>query len=143
MDFNSIGDKEAFKEDVVKDVATAAKIDMEHIKVTELRAGSVIVDMLIKKSAGDVQNIVQDLEMQLKSPNSLLMQGKMTSKTKVEKNVDFTSPAAGGGRRFGLRGGRRALKRALELSHLLIGLISKEYFCDHKSVSTSPNPTGI
>ena len=63
-----------------------------------------------------------------------------TSRTKIEKNVDFTSPAAGGG--SGLPGGRRALKRAVELTHLAADLISKEHFCDHKSVSTSPNPTG-
>jgi hypothetical protein len=82
VDFNSIGDKEAFKRDVIEDVATAANIDAKHVKVKALRAGSVMVDMLIAKEAGDAQNIVRDLEEQLKSPNSLLMQGKVTSKTK-------------------------------------------------------------
>jgi len=82
MDFNSIGDHEAFKNDVAKDVAAAAKIAAKHIKVTGLRAGSVIVDMLIAKEAGDVKAIVQDLEEQVKSPNSLLKQGKLTSKIK-------------------------------------------------------------
>jgi hypothetical protein len=82
MDFNSIGDHGAFKNEVAKDVATAAKIIAKHIKVTGLRAGSVIVDMLIAKEAGDVKAIVKDLEEQVKSPNSLLRQGKLTSKTK-------------------------------------------------------------
>ena len=81
MDFNSIGDHEAFKIDVAKDIATAAKIDAKHIKITGLRAGSVIVDMLIAKEAGDVKAIVQDLEKQVNSPNSLLKQGKLTSKS--------------------------------------------------------------
>ena len=82
MDFNSIGDHGAFKNDVAKDVATAAKIDARHIKVTGLRAGSVVVDMLIAKEAGNVKAIVKDLEDQVKSPNSLLKQGKVTSKAK-------------------------------------------------------------
>jgi hypothetical protein len=82
VDFNSIGDKEAFKRDVINDVATAANIDAKYVKVKALRAGSVMVDMLIAKEAGDAQNIVRDLEEQLKSPISLLMQGKVTSKTK-------------------------------------------------------------
>jgi C-terminal processing protease CtpA/Prc len=73
-DLKSIGDKEAFKKDVIKDVAAAAKIDEKHVSVTGLRAGSVLVDMLIAKEAGDAQKIVQNLEEQLESPNSLLMQ---------------------------------------------------------------------
>ncbi len=81
VDFKSIGDSEAFKRDVVLDVATAAKINSKHVKVTALRAGSVIVDMLIAKEAGDTLKIVQDLEEQVHSPNSLLMQGKLTSMT--------------------------------------------------------------
>jgi hypothetical protein len=36
-----------------QDVATAAKIDAKHVKVTALRAGSVMVDMLIAKEVGD------------------------------------------------------------------------------------------
>jgi len=83
MDFNSIKDTEAFKKDVQKDVATAAKIDIKHVRVIGLRAGRV-VDMLIASEAGDAQAIVQDLEEQIKTPNSLLMQGTMTSKTKKD-----------------------------------------------------------
>ena len=74
MDFNSIKDTEAFKKDVQKDVATAAKVDEKHVRVIGLRAGSVLVDMLIASEAGDAQEIVRDLEEQIKSPNSLLMQ---------------------------------------------------------------------
>jgi hypothetical protein len=82
MDLSSLGNKEAFKRDVIKDVASAAKIDAKHVKVTALRAGSVIVDMLIAKEAGDAKEIVRNLEEQLTSPNSLLMQGKLTRKAK-------------------------------------------------------------
>ena len=92
VDLKSIGDSEAFKRDVVQDVATAAKIDAKHVKVMAMRAGSVIVDMLIAKEAGDAQKIVQDLEEQLKSPDSLLMQGKLTSKTK--KGASAAAPVA-------------------------------------------------
>ncbi len=92
VDLKSVGDKEAFKRGVIGDVATAAKIDAKHVKVTALRAGSVIVDMLIAKEAGDAQKIVRDLEEQLKSPNSLLMQGKLTSKTK--KGTSAAAPLA-------------------------------------------------
>ena len=79
-DLKSIGDEEAFKRDVIQDVATAAKIDAKHVRVTGLRAGSVLVDMLIAKEAGDAQEIVRDLEEQVKWPSSLLMQGKVSSR---------------------------------------------------------------
>jgi hypothetical protein len=82
LDFKSIGDKEALKNDVIIDVANAAKIDEKHVKITALRAGSVIVDMLIASRAGDAQKIVKGLEEQVKLPRSPLMQGKVTSKTK-------------------------------------------------------------
>jgi hypothetical protein len=84
VDFKSVRDseviRETLKKDVITDVATASKIDAKYVRVTGLRAGSVLVDMLIAKEAGDAQEIVRDLEEQLKSPNSLLMQGKVTSK---------------------------------------------------------------
>jgi hypothetical protein len=83
VDLKSIGDTEAFKRHVIKDVANAAKIDAKHVKVTALRAGSVMVDMLIAKEAGDVQEIMRDLKEQLKFPNSLLMQGKVTFTAKA------------------------------------------------------------
>ena len=79
MDLNSMGDEEAFKRDVITDVATAANIDVKHVRVTTLRAGSVIVDMLIAKEAGDAHKIVRNLEEQRKSPTSPLLQGKVTS----------------------------------------------------------------
>jgi hypothetical protein len=79
MDLNCIGDEEAFKRDVITDVATAANIDVKHVRVTALRAGSVIVHMLIAKEAGDPHKIVRNLEEQRKSPTSPLLQGKVTS----------------------------------------------------------------
>jgi len=68
------------------DVSTAANIDKKHVKVTALRAGSVIVDMLIAKEAGDPHKIVQGLEEQLRWPDSLLRMGKLTRKTKGPGN---------------------------------------------------------
>lgn len=63
-----------------EDVTTAANIDKRQVKVTRLRAGSVIVDMLITKEAGDTHKIVQGLQEQLRHPNSLLRMGKLTSR---------------------------------------------------------------
>ena len=96
VDLKSIEDKEAFTRDVIIDVATAAKIDAKHVRVTGLRAGSVLVDMLIAQEAGDAQKIVQDLKEQLKMPNSLLMQGKAVlkaiSKTQKGPSVCLCPP---------------------------------------------------
>ena len=70
------------------DVSTAANIDKKHVKVTALRAGSVIVDMLLAKEAGDPHKIVHGLEEQLRWPDSLLRMGKLTRKTKGLGNRD-------------------------------------------------------
>ena len=61
VDLESRGDTEAFKRHVIEDVATAANIDAKHVKVTALHAGSVVVDILIAKEAGDVQKIVCEI----------------------------------------------------------------------------------
>ena len=58
MDLKSIGDTEAFKRHVIEEVATASNIDVKHVKVTALHAGSVIVDILIAKEAGDTNHSV-------------------------------------------------------------------------------------
>jgi hypothetical protein len=92
-DLKSIGDEEAFKRDVIQDVATAATIDAKHVRVKGLRAGSVLVDMLIAKEAGDAQEIVRDLEEQVKWPNSLLMRGKVTSKAKKIAAISYLAAA--------------------------------------------------
>jgi len=92
-DLKSIGDEEEFKRDVIHDVASAAKIDAKHVRVTGLRAGSVLVDMLIAKEAGDAQEIVRDLEEQIKWPNSPLMQGKVTSKAKKSAAISDLAAA--------------------------------------------------
>jgi hypothetical protein len=57
-EFSSILGKEVFKEDSVKDVAFAARIDAKHLRVETLPAGSVIVDIPLAKEAGDPHNIV-------------------------------------------------------------------------------------
>jgi hypothetical protein len=68
-----------------------------HGKVTALCAGSLTVDdeddrfiihqaeMLIAKAAGDDRKKVQDLEEQLKSPSSLLLQDKVTRQCRETK----------------------------------------------------------
>jgi hypothetical protein len=97
MDLKSIGDEEVFKKDLITDVATAAKIDAKHLRVTALRAGSVIVDMLIAKAAGDAQEIVRDLEKQMGDMRSLFMKGKVTSKRwtrEAEANARATDAKA-------------------------------------------------
>jgi hypothetical protein len=61
VDLKSIGDTEALKRRVLEDVATTANIEAKHVKVTALHAGSVMVDVLIAKEAGDVQKIVCEI----------------------------------------------------------------------------------
>jgi hypothetical protein len=39
VDLKSIGDKEAFKEEVAKDIANAAGIEVKHVQISALRAG--------------------------------------------------------------------------------------------------------
>jgi hypothetical protein len=82
VDFNLIGDHETFKQDVIKDVATAANVHAKYMTIAALRAGSVIVDMLIASEAGHPTKIVQGLVEQFMTPDSPLMRGKFTSKTK-------------------------------------------------------------
>ena len=97
MDLKSIGDEEVFKRDLITDVAAAAKIDAKHLRVTALRAGSVIVDMLIAKAAGDAQEIVRDLEEQMGDMRSPFMKGKVTSKIwtpEAEANARATEAKA-------------------------------------------------
>jgi hypothetical protein len=81
LDFNSIGDDEAFKQDVIKDVATAANVDTKHMKIAALHAGSVIADLLLAPAAGDPTKILQGLVEQSQTPDSLLKRGKFTCKT--------------------------------------------------------------
>jgi hypothetical protein len=87
VDFNSIRDQEAFQQGVMKDIAKAAKVNVKYVKIAGLRAGSVIIDMLISSKAEflggfplEPTKIVQGLLEQLTTPDSLLMRGKFTSK---------------------------------------------------------------
>jgi len=82
VDFASIGDHEAFKQDLIRDVAAAGNLDPKYVKIAGLRAGSVIVDVLIAPEAGEAAKIVESLKEQAGSPTSRLRQGKLTSKTK-------------------------------------------------------------
>jgi hypothetical protein len=98
VDFNSIGDHEAFKQGVIKDVGTAANLSAKYIKIAALRAGSVIVEMLIASEAGEPTKIVQCLLEQFKTPDSLLMKGKFTSTTKSLTPAPFAATAHHGAR---------------------------------------------
>ena len=73
--------KQAFKHDIIQDVAAAANLDPKYLSIAVLRAGSVIIDMLIAPEAGEPNGILQGLVAQSKIPGSALMQGKLTSKT--------------------------------------------------------------
>ncbi len=82
VDFATIGEHEDFKQGILADVAAAAKVDVKYIKIQALRAGSVIVDLLIAPEVGEPHKVLQDLREQANSPGSRLMTGKLTSKTK-------------------------------------------------------------
>ena len=83
VDFATIGNHEDFKQGVLADVAAAANVDVKYVKIQGLRAGSVIVDLLIAPEVGEPHKVVQDLEQQVNSPGSRLLTGKLTSKTKA------------------------------------------------------------
>ena len=82
VDFATIGDHEGFKQGILWDVADAAKVDVKYVKIQGLRAGSVIVDLLIAPEVGEPHKVLQDLREQARSPGSRLLTGKLTSKTK-------------------------------------------------------------
>ena len=82
VDFATIGDYEGLKQGVLWDVADAAKVDVKYIKIQGLRAGSVIVDLLIAPEVGEPHKVLQDLREQASSLGSRLLKGKLTSKTK-------------------------------------------------------------
>jgi hypothetical protein len=82
LDFNSIGDHEAFKQDVIQDLAKAANVNSNHMRIAGLRAGSVIAEVLLAAEAGDHTIILQDLVNQSRTPDSLLKKGKFTCKAK-------------------------------------------------------------
>ena len=82
VDFSKIGDHEDFKQGILADVAAAAKVDVIYFKIQMLCAGSVIVHLLIASEVGEPRKVLQDLQEQANSPDSCLMAGKLTSKTK-------------------------------------------------------------
>jgi hypothetical protein len=82
VDFATIGDHEDFKQGILADVAAAAKVDVIYFKIQMLCAGSVIVHLLIASEVGEPRKVLQDLQEQANSPDSCLMAGKLTSKTK-------------------------------------------------------------
>jgi hypothetical protein len=95
VDFATIGDQEDFKQDILADVAAAAKVDVKYVKIQELRAGSVIADLLIAPEVGEPHKVLQDLREQANSPGSRLMMGKLTSKTKGLATPAQPPPGAG------------------------------------------------
>eukprot|EP00802_Teleaulax_amphioxeia_P000169 Tamp_00169.p1 GENE.Tamp_00169~~Tamp_00169.p1 ORF type:complete len:3645 (+),score=1200.53 Tamp_00169:164-10936(+) len=94
VDFATIGNHEDFKQGVLADVAAAANVDVKYVKIQGLRAGSVIVDLLIAPEVGEPHKVVQDLEQQVNSPGSRLLTGKLTSKTKALVQAPAASSGA-------------------------------------------------
>ena len=79
-DIATFGDVDAFKQTVINDVSKAASVATRFLKVVRIRAGSVLVDMLLSSAAGDRASILAGLMAQLESPESMLMQGEATCK---------------------------------------------------------------
>ena len=78
--------REAFKRDMVDDLAKASGLPAENFNITMLSAGSVIVDLNIMPDplgiAPAPSDIARDLEKQAADPTSPLRSGKLTSQTK-------------------------------------------------------------
>jgi hypothetical protein len=96
IDFATIGDHEDFKKGILADIAAAAKVDVKYVQIQGLRAGSVIVDLLIAPEVGQPHKVLQDLREQANCPGSRLMTGKLTNKTKGLA-TQAQLPAAGAG----------------------------------------------
>ena len=79
-DFDSIGDHDKFKQDVIQDIAVAACLEPSFFQVVAIRAGSVIADIQIAQEAGNPYKAVLCLIGQLNLKDSLLRGGKWTSK---------------------------------------------------------------
>ena len=99
MDIKDIQDMSEFKGQVVKDVAKAAAIDPAGLRVSSVRAGSVIVDLALSNDSKDTlgrgaQEIAGGLEKQAKDSDSELLAGKYTCKT-ISLTVKRTSPEVG------------------------------------------------
>ena len=91
MEMSRVGDKDKFKQEVAKDIARAADISEECVKVQNVRAGSVIVDMVLYPDAQS-RDLLSSLKKQVGKSDSVLMQGKHTKKTKsLDKILEPTS----------------------------------------------------
>jgi len=86
VDFNSISSPEAYKTELIKDIALASNTPEVFFKFEEIRAGSIINDMLVAPGGGNPDLIIKGLIEQLDDPNSRLMQGKWTSKSMAIEN---------------------------------------------------------
>lgn len=83
MQLNEIQDRAKFSSEVSEDIAKAADIKKESVRVEGLRAGSVLVDLVITATEGgkDAAAVAFGLEAQARDKSSALFKGKHTSKT--------------------------------------------------------------
>ena len=82
LDLNEVVDKDDFKLDVAADISRALKPDVLQVKVTGLRAGSIIAEVQITPTAHRCgRDLHQVLLEQSRDHTSILMTGKYTSRT--------------------------------------------------------------
>lgn len=79
-DIQSLADEASFKQAIIDDVSKAAGVAPRFLYVAGMRAGSLLVDMLLSSAAGNSAGIMADLVTQLESPASMLMLGQVTCK---------------------------------------------------------------
>ena len=98
MDLKDIADQAKFRAEVGEDIARAAEVRRESVRVDGVRAGSVIVDLAILAEEGgrDAAAVAFGLEAQARDKSSLLLKGKYTAKTDSLglKLVGFLASAA-------------------------------------------------
>jgi len=84
MNMWEIGDYAAFQQEVASDVAHALGSSITRVRVVGLRAGSVIVDVLLTPKGGRTgMQLVHDLSQQARDLSSPLMRGKHTCRTRT------------------------------------------------------------
>ena len=96
MDFDDVDDENRaqFEEEVLQDIAEAAGVPKEALRVSALRKGSMIVDMTIEREGADygpdltADAVVLQLMAQVKDADSRLYQGKHTCRAMAIKPAE-------------------------------------------------------
>lgn len=93
INFDAIKDRAQFFEEVQSDLARAAGLRPEQIRILDLRAGSTVVEFSVPDTQSrSAVDILDDLKQQVKQPGSALMTGRHTRRA-LEMAVHRPAPS--------------------------------------------------